>query len=335
MEIKVLGLTIITLLASSCTSCQKDRDPKEDQSTNEYSGTASVTQGLATTTMANLYPSGQRVAGLGSITAIDNSTWVVPAEVNYSDDSFPFAPDLYNPDGVMYATSSDALSAFDPSDIVEIDASGDVMTGFIFADNYFELYINGIPVGKDAIPFTPFNSHIVKFKVSKPFTIAMLLVDWEESLGLGTENNQGSDFHAGDGGLVAVIKDEDENVVAVTDGNWKAQTYYTAPVKDLGCVSENGAERNSGNCDTGGSNDGSNFYGLHWAIPADWNLQNFDDSSWPNATTYTNTQIGVDNKPSYTNFTDIFDDSNTDAAFIWSTNVILDNEVLVRYTVDN
>ena len=63
------------------------------------------------------------------------------------------------------------------------------------------------------------------------------------------------------------------------------------------------------------------------------NTKGFDDSEWPNATEFTNDVIGVDNKPAYTNFIDIFDNSANDAKFIWSTNVILDNEVIVRYTV--
>ena len=155
----------------------------------DYAGTASVTQGLANTTTANVYAAGQRIAGLGSITASDNTVWTVPAAVNYTDSSFPFALDLYNPDGTQYETARAALSAFDEANIIEIDADGEFITGYIFADNYFELYVNGTPVGKDAIPFTPFNSNIVKFRVSTPYTIALHLVDWEENLGLGTEEN--------------------------------------------------------------------------------------------------------------------------------------------------
>ncbi|MEO0468149.1 MAG: hypothetical protein AAF206_00910 [Bacteroidota bacterium] len=312
-----------------------DNDPDDTISSSEaYTGTASVTQGFATTTTSNLYVSGQRIAGLGNITASDNTVWTVPADVNYEDDSFPFAPDLFNPDGVQHATAAAALTAFEESDIVEIDPSGELISGFIFADNYFELYINGVKVGKDAIPFTQFNSHIVRFRVTKPFTIAMHLVDWEEHLGLGTEENQGSLYHAGDGGLVAVFMDASEEIVATTGADWKAQTFYTAPIKDLACPSENGTMRSTTDCDTNAENDGSNFYGLHWELPADWMHEDFDDAAWPSATTYTNATIGVDNKPSYTNFTDVFDDAAKDAQFIWSTNVILDNEVIVRYTVE-
>ncbi|WP_208746766.1 hypothetical protein [Aquimarina algiphila] len=337
---RYMYMMILWLMALSCLNCDNDNsddnntDSDDDNPvTGEYLGTASVSQGLATTTIDNLYLPGQRVAGVGTITAADNSVWTVPAEVNYNNSVFPFAPDLFNPDGIQYSTATEALAAFDDNDIIEIDTDGEVITGYIFADNYFELYINGEFVGKDAIPFTEFNSHIVKFRVSRPFTIAMKLVDWEENLGLGSENNQGSDYYTGDGGMVAVFKDVLQNIIATTGSEWKAQTFYTSPIKDLSCPTESGTTRSSSNCDTASENDGTSFYALHWELPSTWMNENFDTSDWPDATTYTNETIVVNNKPSYTNFTDIFDDPENDAEFIWSTNVILDNEVIVSYTV--
>ncbi len=311
-----------------------DTDDTDDGSGSTYTGTALVTQGLATTTIANLFTSGTRVAGLGTINATDGSTWTVPAEVNYTDDTFPFSSDLYNTYGHTYASGTEAVSALDGSDIIEIDAGGEVITAYIFADNYFEMYVNGVAVGKDAVPFTDFNSSIVRFRVSKPYTIAMKLVDWEENLGLGSEDNQGFDYHPGDGGMVAVFKDESDNTVAITGDDWKAQTFYSAPIKDLSCPTESGTTRSTDDCNTTGTDDGASYYGLHWALDKDWETEDFDDSEWPSATTYTNTEIGVDNKTSYTNFTDIFDDATNDAEFIWSTNVVLDNLVIVRYTVN-
>ena len=53
----------------------------------------------------------------------------------------------------------------------------------MIADNYFELYINGRLIGVDATPFTPFNSHVVRFRVKRPYTIAVLAQDWEDKLG--------------------------------------------------------------------------------------------------------------------------------------------------------
>ena len=302
----------------------------------QYSGTASVTQGLATTTTTgNLYTcAGGRIAAVGTITASDNSVWTVPAVTNYMNTSFPFASDLNNAcNGNNYTTSATALAALNGSDIVTIDTNGEIITAYIFADNYFEMYINGVPVGKDNVPFTQFNSNIVRFKVNRPFTISLLLVDWEERLGVGGETNGGYTYHCGDGGMVAVFKDASNNIIAKTGSDWKAQTYYTAPIMNLSCPIESGTSRLSANCSTADSNSGTAYYGLHWARPANWTLATFDDSSWPAATTFTNATIGVDNKPAYTNFTTIFDDVSNDAQFIWSKNVILDNEVIVRKMV--
>ena len=301
----------------------------------QYKGTCSVTQGPASTTVTNLYScSGGRVSGVGTIKATDNLNWTVPALVNFTNTAFPFSSDLNNAcNGNNYANVAAALAALNGTDIVTVDADGELITAYIFADNYFEMYINGTAVGKDKVPFTQFNSSIIRFKVKRPFTIAMLLVDWEENLGLGSELNGGFAYHPGDGGMVAVFKDASNKIIATTGNEWKAQTFYTSPITDLTCPSESGTLRLSTNCSTQNSNDGSKYYGLHWSRPANWMNAAFDDSSWPSASTFTNATIGVDNKPAYTNFTAIFDEASDDAEFIWSSNVILDNEVIVRHTV--
>lgn len=311
-----------------------DADDSNAGAGSVYTGTASVTQGLATTTTENVFINGGRVAGLGTIDDLDGTTWTVPAEVHFTNSTFPFSSDLYNDYGNKYNSAAEAIGALDGSDIIEVDAGGEIITAYIFADNYFEMYVNGAAVGKDAVPFTQFNSSIVRFRVSKPYTIVMKLVDWEENLGLGSEANQGSAYHAGDGGMVAIFNNESNEVVAMTGSDWKAQTFYSAPIKDLSCPTENGSTRSTASCNTDASDDGSSYYGLHWAVEDGWETEGFDDSDWPNATTFPNDVIGVNNKPSYTNFTDIFDDPSHDAQFIWSTNVILDNEVIVRYTVE-
>ena len=79
---------------------------------------------------------------------------------------------------------------------------------------------------------------------------------------------------------------------------------------------------------------GANFSAAHWSIPADWMTIDFDDSKWPQAATFTNETVGVANKPAYTNFSDIFDTQGADAEFIWSSNLILDNVVLLRRTFE-
>ena len=139
----------------------------------------------------------------------------------------------------------------------------------------------------------------------------------------------------GDGGMVAVFKDSLTNIIATTGSDWKAQTFYTSPIIDLTCPAENGSQRLSNNCSTQDSNNGTSYYGLHWSRPSNWMDASFNDSIFPTATIYSNATVGVNNKPAYTNFTNIFDDPSDDAQFIWSTNLILDNEVIVRHTVSS
>ncbi|MEI7586431.1 hypothetical protein [Runella sp.] len=299
-----------------------------------YSCTGSVTQGAGTTTTANLFPSGVRVAALGTITSTDGKTWALPADVNFTNSSFPFASDLYNSyvSGHSYANTAAATAALSSNNIVTVDADGEVFTAYIFGDNYFEMYVNGIPVGKDSVPYTDFNSCIVRFKAKKPFTVAVKCVDWEENLGLGTEKQGSSSNYIGDGGFVMHIKNASGSTVGITDNSWRAQTYYIAPISDLACLSESGDARLSSNCTT--SAGASNSYGIHWAIPTNWFSSTFDDANWPIATTFSNGTVGVDNKSSYTNFTDVFDNASKDAAFIWSSNLKLDNLVLLRKKIE-
>ncbi len=306
-----------------------------ESSNPSYSGTGFLTQGLATTQVTNLFAQGSRVAALGSIDDEAQQSWVVPGANAYSSASLPFAPDLYNPyvSGHDYADADAALAALDGSEVVVVDADGELITAYIFADNYFELYVNGTPVGKDPVPYTEFNANIVRFRVKQPFTVAMLLLDWEEHLGTGTENNQGSANFPGDGGMVAVFQDASGATIGVTDASWRAQTFYTAPITDLTCLSESGQQRLSTGCSTSAPSDLGEVYAVHWSRPDDWMSSSFDDSAWPLATTFTNATVGVDNKPAYTRFTALFDDAEEDAQFIWSSNLVLDNEVVVRGTL--
>ncbi|MFK8036197.1 MAG: hypothetical protein AB8B94_18845 [Hyphomicrobiales bacterium] len=66
----------------------------------------------------------------------------------------------------------------------------------------------------------------------------------------------------------------------------------------------------------------------------DWMTPSFDDSVWPTATTFSNDTVGVKNKKAFTNFEDVFDTPGADADFIWSSNLVLDNLVLLRKTVE-
>lgn len=281
----------------------------------------SVTQGLATTTTSNLFPPGQRVSAVGTITATDNTTWTVPAATLYT--SAEKAPDLYNEyNSVTPANLAAAQAAIAALPTKVIDADGEVVTGYIFADNYFELYVNGVLVGVDPVPFTAFNSCVVKFKAKRPITYAVRLVDWEENLGLGTELNGGDPHHIGDGGFIASFSDG-----TVTGSDWKAQTFYIAPLDDPNQVVElvNGTRSSAGAT----HNLTTTAYAMHYPLPDGWFSSGFSTAGWPAATTYSEAQVGV-NSPAYMNFQPQFTGSG--AQFIWSSSLTLDNEVVLRYT---
>ncbi|MGI9525458.1 MAG: hypothetical protein ACR2PG_27835 [Hyphomicrobiaceae bacterium] len=216
-----------------------------------------------------------------------------------------------------------------------IDVGGDeAFTAYIFVDNYFELYVNGKLLGVDTVPFTPFNSSVVRFKAKRPFTVAVMGIDWEENLGLGSERGRGVAYHPGDAGFIAVIKDDKGSTVAVTDKSWRAQAFYIAPLDDRSCLKLNGSVRDSSQCSTASVPDGRAFSAAHWQVPVSWFAPGFDDSSWPFATVFSNDTVGVDNKPAFMNFRDVFDDPASDADFIWSSNLVLDNLVLLRRTIE-
>ena len=311
MKIRLLSLLSILSLSLSSAYC-------------EYKGSAYVIKGKAEVKIENLFTcenGNSRPSPLG-IQTLNGKEFVVPSHVQYEEKNF--VNNLYDECSNTIPTS---LAEVDLSNvpIVEIDKDGEVITGYIFADNYFELFINGKLVGVDAVPFTPFNSNIVKFKVKKPYDIAIKAVDWEENSGLGSERNRGKKYHPGDGGLIASFSDG-----TITNSHWKAQTFYTSPIYDLSCVKEVGNERITKDCNISGSNEYIETYSLHWDIPLSWE-SNEEYLSWPKSLQYTEDEIGVDNKKAYMNFQEQF--SGSGASFIWSSNVVLDNLVLFRYHV--
>lgn len=287
-----------------------------------YTGTGSVTKGPATQTTVNLFPGcpGSRISAVGTITSTDGKVWTVPDNTFYATGTK--LTDLYNEcSGVKPASLSAVNLANVP--IKVIDNAGEIITGYLLGDNYFELYINGVLVGVDPIPFTPFNSAVVRFKVSRPYTIAVKLVDWEENLGLGTELNGGNAYHSGDGGFIAQFSDG-----TVTDTSWRAQTFYIAPIENLSTIEEKAdGTRSSASAKTTTTCE-KNCYGIHYLIPSTWNAKEYNDKVWPKASLYSAATVGV-NWPAYTNVSTAWNK----AQFIWSSNLILDNVVLVRKTV--
>ena len=290
-----------------------------------------VTQGLGKTAVENLYPCGvqlgnYRPSRVGTITAKDGTVLTVPAGTAYL--TGPKLVDLFNQ---CSKTTPAKFSDVKPESVpvVEVDPDGEVITGYVIADNYFELYVNGKLIGVDVNPYTPFNSAIVRFKAKRPYTYALKLVDWEDKLGLGMEINQGNPWHAGDGGLVARFSDG-----TVTDGSWRAQTFYIAPLARPEDVVEKGNVHDTtalGRVYPGAKvpDCHERCFAVHYPIPANWAAPGFDDSRWPSAVEFTDQEVGTDHLPAYTRYPEAF----RGARWIWSSNLVFDNLVLARKTV--
>jgi len=290
-----------------------------------------VTQGRAKTVIENLCRcpekvSNHRISAVGTITATDGTVLTVPAETAFQKG--PKAHDLYNE--CTGVTPRSAREAASPASVpvVEVDADGEEVTGYLLADNYFELYVNGKLVAVDAVSYTPFNSAIVRFKAKRPYTYAVKLVDWEEDLGLGTEFGvRGGPWYQGDGGFIARFSDG-----TVTDSSWRAQAFYIAPLASPDDVVEEGNVHQTaklGRVHPHAPKPGceGRCYAVHYPIPVDWQAAGFDDSNWPRAHEFTDAEVGVPN--AYALFRELFQG----ARWIWSFNLVLDNLVLARKTV--
>ncbi|PWJ57366.1 hypothetical protein CLV98_10773 [Dyadobacter jejuensis] len=312
-------VSIILISTLSLFYC-KNNTADDEMELLAYTGTGSVTKGIGTTTIKTLYScAGGRATSVGTIHSADGKTWTVPAETNFG--SAAVLADLYNE---CNGNTPSSLAQVDTASVPlkVIDEDGEIITGYIYGDNYYELYVNGTLVGVDAVPFTPFNSSFVKFKAKRPIQYALKVVDWEENLGIGTEANLGNAIYPGDGGFIASFSDG-----TVTGPNWKAQTFYIAPLADAGCVVESGNERLSSDC-VDSPPTAAEAYALHWEVPSTWYGTSFDDTTWPAAHVFS--EATVSPKVAFTRFADQF----AGAQFIWSSNLILDNLVLLRYTAE-
>ena len=249
----------------------------------------------------------------GEVTSTDGRTWTVPAAINEG----AFAVDVYND-----CTGSGENPNWQKQlQTVVIDPDGVDITGFIFADNYYELYVNGVFVARDRLAMTPFNSTVVRFRAKYPMTYAIKAIDWETKYGLGMEYKT---FNIGDGGFIAYFSDGNG-----THADWKAETFYIAPLDDPGCVRVAGG-RDSSFCSqavrpTCAQKDPHTCQAMHFEVPARWAAPTFDDGAWPRAVIWR--PVEVTGVPAYVNYRELFGD----AEFIWTKSIRLDNLVLARY----
>ncbi len=251
---------------------------------------------------------------VGTVRSTDGKDWSVPGPIQQG----AVAVDLYN-DCTGTGDNPDWQKQLVP---VVIDADGVDITGYIFADNYYELYVNGRFVARDGLAMTPFNSTVVRFRAKYPMTYAVKAIDWETKYGVGMEYQS---FNIGDGGFIAYFSDGNR-----THAGWRTETFYIAPLDDAMCVRTIGG-RDSSFCSQAvrpacAQKDPASCRALHFPIPTGWTSPTFDATSWPQSVIWR--PVEVTSVPAYVNYAKFFGD----AQFIWTRGIRLDNLVLSRYT---
>lgn len=187
----------------------------------------------------------------------------------------------------------------------------------VWADNWFEMRINGTQVAVDSVPITTersFNAERFKFDADRLFVIGLVAKDFkQDDTGLeyiGTRRQQ-----MGDGGAILQIKDATGKTAAVSNADWQCKVIHTAPL-DKSCARERNPMAGKGPC---------TFEAMD--APAGWDQANFDARNWPQANEYSERDVRP--KGGY-------DQINWDnqARLIWGPDLEQSNTVLCRLTVE-
>lgn len=219
------------------------------------------------------------------------------------------------------------------------------VTALVYADNYFDFYVDGQLIKSDPLDFRPHNAVRFSFSVVSgvPRTYAIRAKDWTNPDGSGYEYTLTTSPQIGSGALRVLLSDG-----TVSSSLWKCYSTNFAPTdasNAAGCSKTNLKVCNS----------------TVLPEPTGWTLKSFDDSAWKSATVYTEAQAGwgaaptyqngqcgnvvdpltrIDKSPNYITSTadecvSPRDQSWSSSSFIWGSDIDRDNTILCRLTVSS
>jgi len=187
----------------------------------------------------------------------------------------------------------------------------------VWADNWFEMRIDGVQVAEDSVPITTersFNAESFEFEAERPFVVGLVAMDFRQNdTGLeyiGTGRQQ-----MGDGGVIVQIHDAAGETVAVSNSGWQCLVIHTAPL-DKSCESEANPVAGEGACAFETMDE-----------PAGWDLPGFDAGAWPQAVEYSEREVRP--KEGYDRI-----DWDPAARLIWGPDLEQSNTLLCRLTVE-
>lgn len=195
--------------------------------------------------------------------------------------------------------------------------SAEEFSADVWADNWFEMRIDGTQVAEDSVPITTersFNAESFEFEAERPFVIGLVAKDFKENDSgleyIGTGRQQ-----MGDGGVILQVKDAEGQSVAVSNADWQCLVIHTAPL-DKSCEKAANPVAGQGACGFEATDE-----------PTGWDQAGFDASDWPQATTYSEREVSP--KDGYDRI-----DWVEGAKLIWGPDLEQSNTILCRLTVE-
>lgn len=195
--------------------------------------------------------------------------------------------------------------------------SAETFSADVWADNWFEMRIDGTQVAEDSVPITTersFNAESFEFEAERPFVIGLVAKDFKENDSgleyIGTGRQQ-----MGDGGLILQVKDAAGKSVAVSNADWQCLVIHTAPL-DKSCEGAANPVAGEGACAFESKDE-----------PEGWDQVDFDASDWPQASTYSEREVSPKDGYDRINWVD-------GASLIWGPDLEQSNTILCRLTVE-
>ena len=195
--------------------------------------------------------------------------------------------------------------------------SAESFSADVWADNWFEMRIDGTQVAEDGVPITTersFNAESFEFEADRPFVIGLVAKDFKENDSgleyIGTGRQQ-----MGDGGVIVQIRDAAGETAAVSDADWQCLVIHAAPL-DKSCEGEANPVAGDGACA---------FEAME--EPGGWDQAGFDASDWPQASEFSEREVSP--KDGYDRI-----DWVDEARLIWGPDLEQSNTVLCRLTVE-
>lgn len=183
----------------------------------------------------------------------------------------------------------------------------------VWADNWFEFYVDGEVVMTDPVPITTeqsFNAEVFNFDAELPAQLAVHIMDFKED-DSGFEYIGSRRQQMGDGGFIAEFRNENNQVVAVTDSDWVCKVIHQAPLNPSCGSSASPLEACEANI---------------LPMPANWASASFDDSGWNNAIVHSFQAVRPHG--GYSSYS-----WQSESQLIWGEDLEIDNTLLCRFTL--